>query len=62
MKKRKGQSILEYVIIFAAIVAAVIFGAKTFIQPAVQKVMQDASSAMETATGKLTTVGQQQPN
>ncbi len=58
MKKRKGQSILEYVIIFAAIVAAVIVGARTLIKPAVEQGMTDTATAMKTATGKLTSIGQ----
>ena len=59
MKRRKGQSILEYVIIFAAIVAAVIFAATKFIKPAVETGMEDAAGAMETATGRLSSVGPQ---
>ncbi|MBU0504002.1 MAG: hypothetical protein ABH882_02070 [Candidatus Omnitrophota bacterium] len=58
MKKRRGQSILEYVIIFAAVVAAVILGARTLIKPAVEQGMKDTASAMNTATGKLTNIGQ----
>jgi Flp pilus assembly pilin Flp len=50
MKKRKGQSILEYVIIFAVVVAAVIVGARSFIKGAVEQGMSDSASAMKTAT------------
>lgn len=55
--KRKGQSILEYVIIFAVIVAAVIFAATQFIKPAVEKGMNDTAQAMQTATGRLLLIG-----
>lgn len=54
MRRRKGQSILEYVIIFAAIVAAVIFAATKFIKPAVERGMEDTAGAMTTSTGRLT--------
>jgi len=51
--KLKGQSILEYMLILAVIIAAVIIGAKTLVKPAVEKGMQDASDAMETSTSKF---------
>lgn len=56
MRKRKGQSILEYVIIFAAIVAAVIIGSQ-YIKSGVDKGMNDTAGAMTTATGKLLNIG-----
>lgn len=56
MRKRRGQSILEYVIIFAAIIAAVIFASTQFIRPAVEKGMEDTSGAMKGATGRLATM------
>ena len=45
---RKAQSILEYVIILAAIVAAIIYGARTFIEPAVKNVFSDSGEVIET--------------
>ncbi len=57
MRKRKGQSILEYVIIFAVIVAAVIVGANMAIKPAVEQGMNDTAGAMQGATSLLMNIG-----
>lgn len=46
---RKGQSILEYMVILAVIVAAVIAGAH-FIRTGTQDGLSDASSAMQRST------------
>jgi ABC-type uncharacterized transport system permease subunit len=48
MMGRKAQSILEYVIILAAIVAAIIYGARQYIQPAVEKVFYDSGEVIDT--------------
>jgi len=53
MRKRKGQSILEYVIVLTVIVAAIALAASTLIKPAVNKAFNDSKSVIETATGKL---------
>ena len=58
MRRRKGQSILEYVIIFAVVVAGVIFAATKFIKPAVEKGMEDTAGAMTTATERIKNIGQ----
>jgi len=50
---KKGQSILEYMLILAVIVAAVIIGAKTLVKPAVEQGMEDAAGAMEDSTGRF---------
>ena len=52
LKKIKGQSILEYVIILTAIVAAVLIGAG-YIKDKVDKGLSDASTAIDTASTKL---------
>ena len=46
MKKRKAQSILEYVIVLSAIVAAVIAAARGPITKAVENMFGDASSTI----------------
>ena len=56
MLMKKGQSILEYMLILAVIIAAVVIGAKTFIKPAVEQGLDDASSAMTTSSGKFSTM------
>ncbi len=53
MRARKGQSILEYTLILAAIVAGIIFAARTLVRPAVEKNFTDATEAMERMTGEL---------
>lgn len=53
MYKKKGQSILEYVIVLTVIIAAIAFAAKSFIGPAVQKAFQDSNASIQTATGRL---------
>jgi uncharacterized protein (UPF0333 family) len=57
MKRRKGQSILEYVIIFAVIVAGIIYAATKFIKPAVEQGMNDTAKAMESATARIKNIG-----
>jgi uncharacterized protein (UPF0333 family) len=49
---KKGQSILEYMIILAVIVAAVVAGAH-YMQDSTDKGLSDATEAMESATGKF---------
>ena len=47
MKKRKGQSILEYVIILTAVVAAIIFAAHNVVTPAVDQMFEDAADVID---------------
>ncbi len=51
--KKKGQSILEYVIILTAVVACIIWAATQFIKPAVEKGLSDATTAVGTTADKL---------
>ena len=55
-KKRRAQSILEYTIILAAIIAAVIAGATKMVQPAVTQGLEDSQYTMEKSTGQLRTL------
>ncbi len=52
-RKRRAQSVLEYTLILAAIVAGIIFAARTMIKPAVETSFEDASDAMESMTGRF---------
>ncbi|MFH1245204.1 MAG: hypothetical protein V1662_01840 [Candidatus Omnitrophota bacterium] len=54
-KNRKGQSTLEYVIIWTAVVAAILIAAKTALQPAVTGAVTSASGKITTEVGRLTT-------
>lgn len=53
MRSKKGQSILEYVIVLTVIVAAIAYAATQFIKPAIKKGFENSQSTIETATGKL---------
>jgi len=52
LRARKAQSVLEYTIILAAIIAAVIFGANAF-KTKVGTSMDDAGTILTTATANL---------
>jgi len=53
MRRKKGQSILEYVIVLTVIVAAIAFAARSFIGPAVNQALQDSQSTIQGATNRL---------
>lgn len=53
MRRKKGQSILEYVIILTAIVAAIAYAAVNFIGPASTKALEDSAGSIESATSRL---------
>ncbi len=53
MRRRKGQSILEYVIVLTVIVAAIALAATTFIRPAVNQAFSDANQTIQGATTKM---------
>jgi len=53
MCRRKGQSILEYVIVLTVIVAAIAVATTQLIKPAVNKALSDSSATIEGATGRL---------
>ncbi|MFC1646543.1 hypothetical protein ACFL2Y_05150 [Candidatus Omnitrophota bacterium] len=47
VRDKKGQSTVEYVIVFTAIAAAIIFAATNVINPAVNKIYNQAGGSME---------------
>ena len=51
--RRRGQSTLEYVLVFMVIVAAVIVIANTAMAPAVNKVITDSANVINNASNKL---------
>lgn len=53
LRNRKGQNILEYVIVLTAIIAVIIIAAAGPIKDAVTKAMDDAAESIKTSTGKL---------
>ena len=50
---RSGQSTLEYILVLAAILVAIIAAANTIMKPAVTQTMTDASNTIKASTGKL---------
>lgn len=53
MQRKRGQSILEYVIVLTIVVAAIVVGAKDYIAEAVKQALDDSATAITTATDKL---------
>jgi len=52
--KRKGQSTLEYIAVFAAIVGAIVFFSWSKMKPAVQNVMDSSATKIEQAANNFT--------
>jgi len=53
MRFKKAQSILEYTIVLAAIIAAIIFAGVRLIKPAVNQAMSDSADVIEDATSEF---------
>jgi len=49
LKRKKGQSTLEYIIVFVAIVAAIMLTAWAFLGPTMNKVMNSAAGRINNA-------------
>jgi uncharacterized protein (UPF0333 family) len=54
LRKRKGQSTLEYIVVFAAIVAAILGFAFIKLQPAVESVMDSSALQITNAATNFT--------
>ena len=52
-RKRRAQSILEYTLILSAIIAGIIFAARTMVKPAVEQSFTDATDSMTSMTSKF---------
>lgn len=53
MLKKKGQSTLEYILVFTAIIAGIIFAASKFIQPRVTGSLDHVSGEMKRQVEKI---------
>jgi Flp pilus assembly pilin Flp len=53
MRNKKGQSILEYVIVLTAIIAAIVVAAVTLIKPAVNKISGKSADTIGFAADQL---------
>ena len=51
---RRGQSMVEYALILAVVIAAIAIAAGTQIRPAVTSTLTSAGDAIENAAGELT--------
>jgi hypothetical protein len=53
MGRKKGQSILEYVIVLTVIVAAIAYGAATFLKPTIQNGVNNSAKSIDASTIRL---------
>ena len=53
MRYKKGQSVLEYVILLTVIVAAIAFAATKFIGPAVSTTLDSSAQSITGAVSRL---------
>ena len=53
MRRKKGQSILEYVIVLTVVVAAIAYAAAKFIGPAIQSAFEGSKGTIDKATSQL---------
>jgi len=51
--RKKGQSTLEYILIFTAIIAGIIFAATQFVKPRVQGSLDHVSQEMQDQVGRV---------
>ena len=57
MRRKKGQSILEYVIVLTVVVAAIAFFASQYIKPAIKNVFEGSGNVIGGAVDKLPGAG-----
>ncbi|MFH1191184.1 MAG: hypothetical protein V1670_03200 [Candidatus Omnitrophota bacterium] len=55
-KNKKGQSILEYVIVLTAVVAVLVWAGATLIKPAVETGFNDTTNGVDAVSNKLADV------
>lgn len=53
LKKKKSQNILEYILVLTAIVIAIILGARAYIKPAVQTMLEDSGEVITTKSDEF---------
>lgn len=53
MKRRKGQSTLEYVIILTAIIAGIIVAAQMFLKPKLEDSLEHATNQMQQGVERI---------
>lgn len=55
LSKRKGQSTLEYIAVFAAIVGAIVIFAYSKMKPAVEKIMDSSATKITNSANDFST-------
>ncbi len=55
MRRRTGQSILEYVIVLTVIIAAIAYAARTYLSGGIETGFANAGRAINFTSGKLPT-------
>jgi uncharacterized protein YpmB len=53
LRKRRAQSILEYVIVLTVIITAIIVAANQFIKPAVNRSLESVETSVRSAVNNL---------
>jgi uncharacterized protein (UPF0333 family) len=53
--KKKGQSTLEYITVFVAIIAAIVLVAFKVLQPSVNKIIESSANKIDQAATKFNT-------
>ena len=53
LRSKKGQNVLEYVIILTVIIAAIILASKAYLKPSVEKSVKHVSDQMEKQVEKI---------
>jgi type II secretory pathway pseudopilin PulG len=53
MRRKRGQSILEYVIVLTVIVAAIAYAATKFIGPTVSRALERSGGSIDKASDQL---------
>lgn len=53
MRAKKGQMIVEYAVMFAVIVAAIIYASTVFISPALNRFFNTTANVIDNATNRV---------
>jgi len=53
LRKRSGQSVLEYVVVLTAIIGVIVLFARNFLKPKVTSTLENAATQMENEALKI---------
>lgn len=57
VSRKKGQSIMEYSVVFIAIIAVLLWAGQAMIQPSVNRYMNSAATLMDVSSNMVQTYG-----